>query len=424
MPAKIISLSQEETIIEVKIIHSNSMLDGEEIIQEALNEAGQIATKELLKRFDTDGSPIKIGNTKLTSKGQFPKRYQTPHGEIEIGRHVYQGTKGGTTHCPLDINARIIHSASPRLAKQISHKYSKLSVDEVKTDFESNHKRKLSRGYIQAVSDAVGSIAMAKEESWNYITAVQTKAVSSVSIGLDGTCMYLRPDGYRIAMVGTVALYDQEGERLHTIYVAAPPEYGKADFMLRLEREIKETKKNYPKALYIGVADGAEDNWTFLNRHTTIQVTDFWHVTEYLASASEVIFPKRKELERQAWLESRCHKLKHRQGAAARILTELEGFDQEKLSVEKKEKLNKTLTYFRNQKPRMKYAAQVKENLPIGSGVTEAACKTIIKQRLCKSGMKWKERGASIVLSLRCLDRSNRWEQFWGKLNQYGTSFA
>jgi len=105
-------------------------------------------------------------------------------------------------------------------------------------------------------------------------------------------------------------------------------------------------------------------------------------------------------------------------------LTELEGFDQENLPEEKKEKLIKTITYFRNQKPRMKYAAQVKENLPIGSGVTEAACKTIIKQQLCKSGMKWKERGASIVLSLRCLDRSNRWEQFWSKLDQYGTSFA
>jgi len=78
--------------------------------QDALNEAGQIATEELLKRFDMDGSPIKIGNSKLTSKGLFPKRYQTPHGEIEIGRHVYQSTKGGSIYCPLDINARIIHS--------------------------------------------------------------------------------------------------------------------------------------------------------------------------------------------------------------------------------------------------------------------------------------------------------------------------
>ena len=424
MSAKIISSDQEQMIIEVKIMKSSSMLEGEELIQGALNEAGQLASQELLRNFDTDGSPIVMGDVKLTSKGLMPKLYQTPHGEIEIRRHVYQSYKGGSTYCPLDTHARTIHSATPKLAKQIAHKYSKLSVDEVKQDFESNHSRKLSRGYIQAVSDAVGSIAMAKEEHWNYCAPKQSQGVHSVSIGLDGTCMYLRSDGYRIAMVGTLALYDKEGERLHTTYIAAPPEYGKADFMSRLEQEILDTKKSYPKAIYIGVADGAQDNWTFLNRHTSIQVTDFWHVAEYLAAASEVIFPKRKEQERQAWLEDRCHKLKHRRGGASRLLTELERFDQEKLSLEKQEKLNKTITYFRNQKPRLKYYAQVKENLPIGSGVTEAACKTIIKQRLCKSGMKWKERGASIVLSLRCLDRSNRWEQFWEKINQYGVCIA
>ena len=424
MPAKITSSDQEKMVIEICIMKSNSMLDGEELIQSALNEAGQIASKELLNQFDTDGSPIIVGDVKLTSKGLMPKLYQTPHGEIQISRHVYQGYKGGATYCPLDINARIIHSATPKFAKQISHKYSKLSVDEVKNDFESNHSRPISRGYIQAVSDAVGSIAMAKEEHWSYSAPKQTKVVHSVSIGLDGTCLYLRSDGYRIAMVGTIALYDKEGERLHTIYIAAPPEYGKEKFMSHFEQEILDTKKNYPKAIYVGVADGAQDNWTFLNRHTSIQVTDFWHVTEYLSSASEVIFSKRQEQERQLWLEDRCHKLKHLRGAASRILTELESIDQKNLSSEKQEKLNKTITYFKNQKPRLKYYAQVKENLPIGSGVTEAACKTIIKQRLCKSGMKWKERGASIVLSLRCLDRSNRWEQFWEKLNQYGASLA
>lgn len=262
------------------------------------------------------------------------------------------------------------------------------------------------------------------EEHWSYCAPKQTQVINSVCIGLDGTCMYLRSDGYRIAMVGTIALYNKVGERLHTTYIAAPPEYGKAEFMSRLEREIHTTKQNYPDAIYVGVADGAQDNWTFLNRHTSIQVTDFWHVTEYLAAASEVIFTKRQEQKRQAWLENRCHKLKHLKGAATRIINELEKVDQEKLSSERQGKLQKTITYLKNQKPRLKFHSQVKENLPIGSGVTEAACKTIIKQRLCKSGMKWKERGASIVLSLRCLDRSNKWEQFWQKINQFGTCIA
>lgn len=40
---------------------------------------------------------------------------------------------------------------------------------------------------------------------------------------------------------------------------------------------------------------------------------------------------------------------------------------------------------------------------PIGSGVTEAACKTLVKQRLCRAGMRWTEDGAQTILSLRAL---------------------
>ncbi len=84
--------------------------------------------------------------------------------------------------------------------------------------------------------------------------------------------------------------------------------------------------------------------------------------------------------------------------------------------------LHKAVSYFTHQKSRMNYYAMVEQGLPIGSGVTEAACKMIVKQRLCQSGMKWNEKGASIILSLRTLERSSRWEQFWGKVSQYGVA--
>ena len=47
----------------------------------------------------------------------------------------------------------------------------------------------------------------------------------------------------------------------------------------------------------------------------------------------------------------------------------------------------------------------------------------LIKQRLCNSGMRWKEQGAAAVLSLRSLSHTDcRWEQFWSKVGQYGFS--
>ena len=73
----------------------------------------------------------------------------------------------------------------------------------------------------------------------------------------------------------------------------------------------------------------------------------------------------------------------------------------------------------------MNYAESVALNHPIGSGVTEAVCKTIVKQRLGQSGMQWKETGAGVILSLRALAHSTgRWEQFWSKVNQCGVSMA
>jgi hypothetical protein len=81
------------------------------------------------------------------------------------------------------------------------------------------------------------------------------------------------------------------------------------------------------------------------------------------------------------------------------------------------------ITYFTNQSKagRMDYPSLVGSKIPIGSGVTEAACKVLVKQRLCGSGMKWKEPGAAAVLSLRCLSyTTDRWSQFWSKIDQYG----
>lgn len=114
--------------------------------------------------------------------------------------------------------------------------------------------------------------------------------------------------------------------------------------------------------------------------------------------------------------------LKHNKGSPQVILAELKIFARKrKLAQEVRENLESTITYFTNNIHRMNYAEHVKSNLPIGSGVTEAACKTLIKQRFCKSGMRWKQTGIKVVLRLRELvQTAGRWQQFWNKVDQYG----
>ena len=73
-----------------------------------------------------------------------------------------------------------------------------------------------------------------------------------------------------------------------------------------------------------------------------------------------------------------------------------------KISDTIKMKLNAAITYFTNQLPRMNYQ-YIAQNLTSGSGVTVAACKTLLKQGLCRSGIRWNDKGADIVLALRSL---------------------
>jgi hypothetical protein len=65
----------------------------------------------------------RAGSIKLTSKGQVEKDYQTPYGVATVARHVSQSTQGGPTSCPLDRDARIVVSSTPRFAEVLSHKY-------------------------------------------------------------------------------------------------------------------------------------------------------------------------------------------------------------------------------------------------------------------------------------------------------------
>lgn len=419
MDTKIISRSKTELKMEVTFKFNDSMLQSEKMIQDTLNSAGTLATKELLKKFDTDGSDIILGDLKLTTKGECEQRYQTPYGEAVVSRHVYQSSKGGKTFCPLEQKARIVLKATPRYAEQISHKAAEMASTQVSKDMGNNHHRHVPRSYIKKLSEAVASIVQSKEEKWAYKTPEDIEEVKTIAIGLDGTCMFLCDDGYRQAMVGTLALYDAAGERLHTTYVAAEPEYGKQRFKDRLDREIRLVKAAYPDATVLGLADGAKDNWDYLKKHVKKQILDFYHATEYIADIAPVI--SKKQSEQKAWLEEKCHNLKHKVGAASRILNEMKALRKNKISKTLREKLEASIIYFTNHKSKMSYAKERALNHPIGSGITEAGCKVIIKQRLCKSGMKWKEKGASFILSLRTLSYSSgRWQQFWDKVDQYG----
>ena len=77
--------------------------------------------------------------------------------------------------------------------------------------------------------------------------------------------------------------------------------------------------------------------------------------------------------------------------------------------------LRKAVTYFTNNLERMDYAARGRKHQPIASGVTEAACGLIIKDRMCGRGMRWSLSMAQHIITLRSIisTTANCWQNFW-----------
>ena len=399
-----------------------SLLRLEEQIQEAVNAVGVAAMREMLPRFDDAGPAFVKDGRNWTTKGKVNKIYETAWGEVMVERHVYQTSAGGATLCPFETKARITGgTATPLLARSLSHKYTNNNARAVVRDLEENHGRKLAPSYISDIARAVADAASDPVvEQRAHAPQSPRKNVRTLVLGLDGTCALICKEGFKSCMVGTIALYDAEGERLETIYLAEAPEAGKATFLAKLDAEWERICAFYPKARRAGLSDGARDYEPWLAARTTWQILDFYHASGYLAGAAPGM--ERGKAKRAAWLEEACHTLKHDHGAARRLAAELSTRAAAATgSGESVKALKAAATYFTHNVERMNYSTAQAMAMPIGSGVTEAACKTLVKARLCQSGMQWTREGAQSVLTLRALLLSpSRWTSLWKHFDQHG----
>jgi len=306
MPAKLIEQKDHKITIQFTVELTGQMLKDEQALQQSLNEAGQAAMEPMIKQFDTNGEPLRVNGVKHTVKNYAPQIYETPYGPVQLQRHTYQTCKGGRAYVPLENDARMILNSTPRYSQIVSGKYARFGADAIGEDLLEGNERKLSRNYAKKLSDFVGAIAQCYASEWEYDLPEFDEPVHSITLGLDGTCMLMHKDGWREAMCGSIAFYDNQGERLHTIYCSATPEYGKEKFKAKFSREIERVKEKFPDVLYIGLADGAKDNWTFLRKYTKRLLLDFYHAREYISKAASAIFGRDKM---SATCDARHHKL-------------------------------------------------------------------------------------------------------------------
>jgi len=160
----------------------------------------------------------------------------------------------------------------------------------------------------------------------------------------------------------------------------------------------------------IALGDGAPWVWNVADGHfpTAIQIVDLYHARQHLAQTAKLIFGSDSDPQSQ-WLRARTEELDA--GRVEAVIGAL-GRSKPKDSASQAA-LEREVNYFRNNAERMRYDDFRKRGLFVGSGVVEAGCKTVVGQRLKRSGMHWTVRGANAIIALRCLILSGRWESFW-----------
>jgi hypothetical protein len=167
-------------------------------------------------------------------------------------------------------------------------------------------------------------------------------------------------------------------------------------------------------AQWVALTDGGNGLDNFMDVHfpRAVRILDFYHAAEHLGDLAKAYLggdaAAAEELTQQ-W----SHHMKHEGGAA--ILATLEGLDLTGRSPAAHEAHRLVTGYVRNSLHRMDYPRYQKEGWQIGSGHIEAACKTVVNQRLKQSGMRWGSDGADAVCQLRALyeGESSQWDAFW-----------
>jgi len=379
---------------------------------ENIGKSGARGLTELFARNDEANTTIIYDDRKHYRKHLAIGRYLTLLGEISLKRGIYQSNKAKRSICPLELKLRFINDyVSFAAAEYICYSLASMTLSEFVKHCKKWTLMKPSEGTVRRVLDYVGHSLEASDFLVNIRPeeTVPEKAVT-LAMSIDSTSVLIRKEGWRQATAATVSIYDSEGNRLNTVYIGRMPETGKTKAKRLLEKEVEATMAKHQFRHIVCIADGARDLWRYFRKKypDAIHVVDFFHVCEHLSKLSGLFFANPSDA--KAWYKKYRTVLKEDSKGASKVLRAA----RYRQSITKKNsEIDAEIKYLQHNRTRMNYSELRQKNLPIGSGVVEAACKNLIGARMKKSGMRWTTDGGQTVLTLRSLILSNRWEDFW-----------
>lgn len=375
------------------------------------------------------GAPMK-------SLGVRKKSVLTMLGYITFARSMFQCPACHKTRYPGDEELDISGTGrSPGVRRQTTRLGAKQPFHEAAKDMKEVAGIPLSRKDAERIAEGVGEDMerrdRPKRERTRFAQAPPPEApktIETLYIEFDGTGVPMVPeetagrkgkqkDGSaktreaKLGCVFTQTSFDDDGRPIRdpactsfTGAIEPAAAFGWRIYAEAVRRGLFEARR------VIVLTDGAEwiKNIVQLHFSGAIHIIDLYHVREHLAELCRLLFhrnPKQREKYLDRWWE-------YLDEGKIEMITEQASAHLPKDPGAGKDARTE-IRYFEKNKNRMRYAQFKEQGLFVGSGVVEAACRSVIGERLKKSGMEWSVRGANAVIALRCTEASNRTEDYW-----------
>jgi hypothetical protein len=402
---------------------------------------------EELARYDVSIEQVEVQGEGYRLTLASTETYLSGAGPVTVVRHLYRPAgRGSKSICPLELRAGIVAGYfTPRAARQAAFVTAQLTPGESEALFSELEGMRPSRASLDRLPKTLSAHWEQHRQEWEVALREQETVPAEttiMAISVDGVMAPMKagaekrnakqaesgkhssgPTGNREIGCGTVVLYDADGKRVETLRYGRMPERKKASLQQQLCAEVASVVAIRPDLVRVHLADGAKDNWRLLDEieqmlrlpsQTCVKILDFYHACDHLKNGCDAAWGEstarsKAEFERLKIL------LKESDQGVEYVIRSLK-YQRDRARGHKRERLEVELTYFRNQRSHMKYAEYLRQGLPIASGVVEAACKTLVTQRMKCSGMAWGIAGGQGILTLRSLIQSDRWSSAWALL--------
>jgi len=397
------------------------------------------ALGEEIARFDVNTVVVLIDGQPHRQVLRCEETYFAAAGPVRVERSLYSTRQAGERAvCPMELRSGVVEGRwTPLAARQATWVVAHLTPQEGEELFGMMGGMAPSKSSLDRLPKQLGERwekgRVHFEQALRGAEKVPRGAVT-MAVSLDGVMLPMKdgartqkraeaaaqgkhtrgPAGHAEAGCATVSYYNRHEERLATVRLGRMPEHKKATLKKMLADEVAWALSQKPSLKLAKLADGARDNWSFLEEELPegTSIVDFYHAAEHIKSALDACYGETNPKGR-AQFEKLRHVLREQRRGVHKVIRSLVHLRD---THRKSRKIAAELTYFRRNRRRMCYAKWKAKGLPIGSGVVEAACKTLVTQRMKRSGMRWRHEGGQAILTLRALAQSDRFERGWNLL--------